>query len=129
MTPRGRTLAEFQAHIAELYLEKDKRRGAEGTLLWLIEEVGELTEAARRIRSEPSERGRTRAPEAAGAAEAASAADVLADEIADCLAWTASLANLHGVDLEAAVARKYPATCARCGEKPCACAETSVARL
>ncbi|HET6405062.1 MAG TPA: MazG nucleotide pyrophosphohydrolase domain-containing protein [Candidatus Thermoplasmatota archaeon] len=93
-------VSEFQRHIAELYLEKDKRRGAEGTMLWLIEEVGEMTEAARRKEL-----------------------DALAAEMADVLAWTASLANLYGVDLEAALARKYPATCRRCDSKPCACPE------
>jgi NTP pyrophosphatase (non-canonical NTP hydrolase) len=94
------SVAEFQRHIAELYLEKDRRRGVEGTLLWLIEEVGEMTEAARRKE-----------------------VDHLADELADVMAWTASVANLHGIDLAAAVARKYPPECARCGRKPCACAE------
>ena len=98
-------ISDFQRHIAELYLEKDKRRGEHGTLLWLIEEMGEVTEAARR--GEPH----------------------LADELADLMAWTASLANLKGIDLEAAVARKYPAACARCGAKPCACAETHSAPL
>lgn len=93
-------VGEFQRHIAELYLEKDKRRGPEGTMLWLIEEVGEMTEAARRKE-----------------------VDELAAEMADVLAWTASLANLYGVDLEAALARKYPDKCKRCGAKPCACPE------
>ena len=99
-------IGEFQRHIGELYLEKDKRRGAEGTMLWLIEEVGEMTEAARRK-------------------ELAH----LGEEMADVLAWTASLANLYGVDLEAAVAAKYPATCKRCGRKPCACPETNAPSL
>lgn len=96
-------VSEFQRHIAELYLEKDKRRGADGTMLWLIEEVGEMTEAARRKET-----------------------DHLGDEMADVLAWTASLANLYGVDLEAALARKYPATCKRCGAKPCVCPEPAL---
>lgn len=99
-------LGEFQRHIAELYLEKDQRRGNDGTLLWLIEEVGEMTEAARRRELEH-----------------------LGEEMADVLAWTASLANLHGIDLEAAVAKKYPATCARCGRKPCACPEPAAKPL
>lgn len=93
-------VSEFQRHIAELYLEKDRRRGEHATLLWLIEEVGELTEAARR--GEPH----------------------LADEIADVIAWVTSLANLHGIDVEAALARKYPpGACARCAASPCACPE------
>lgn len=98
-------VSEFQRHIAELYLDKDKRRGLDGTLLWLIEEVGEATEAARR--KEPH----------------------LADELADVVAWTASVANLAGVDLEAALARKYPETCKRCGAKPCVCAEPTAKPL
>ena len=98
-------VSEFQRHIAELYLAKDERRGREGTLLWLIEEVGEATEAARRNEAH------------------------LAEELADVLAWTASVANLYGVDLEAALARKYPPTCARCGAKPCACPEPAVRPL
>lgn len=99
-------VADFQRHIAELYLDKDRRRGVDGTLLWLIEEVGEMTEAARRKEL-----------------------DQLGDEMADVLAWTASLANLHGIDLEAALARKYPARCARCDAKPCACSEQLTAPL
>lgn len=99
-------LGEFQRHIAELYLEKDKRRGKEGTMLWLIEEVGEMTEAARRDEREN-----------------------LGEEMADVLAWTASLANLYDIDLEAAVAKKYPANCARCGAKPCRCPEPSARPL
>lgn len=96
---------EFQRHIGELYLEKDKRRGMEGTLLWLIEEVGEATEAARRKEAH------------------------LAEELADIVAWTASVANLAGVDLEAAMAAKYPPLCKRCHAKPCACVEAPVTRL
>ncbi len=99
-------ISAFQRHIGELYLEKDKRRGAEGTMLWLIEEVGEMTEAARRK-------------------EVAN----LGEEMADVLAWTASLANLYGVDLEAAVRAKYPEQCKRCGRKPCACPEPAVRPL
>lgn len=100
-------VSEFQRHIAALYLEKDKRRGTDATLLWLIEEVGELTEAARRKEL-----------------------DNLAEEMADVLAWTASVANLHGIDLEAALAKKYPAGgCRRCGASPCACPEAATRPL
>lgn len=96
----------FQRHIGELYLEKDRRRGVETTFLWLMEEVGELAEAVRR-----KER------------------DGLEEEFADCVAWLASLANLLDVDLEAALAKKYPATCVRCGKKPCGCPEKRVPAL
>ena len=99
-------VGEFQRHIAELYLEKDRRRGVEPTFLWLMEEVGELAEAVRR-------------KERAG----------LEEEFADVVAWLASLANLLDVDLERALAAKYPATCLRCGAKPCACPERAAAPL
>lgn len=90
---------EFQALIRDLYLEKDHARGVEGTFLWFMEEVGELAEAVRR--GEPQ---------------------ATREELADVLAWAASLANLLDVDLEAALADKYPEHCKRCGERPCACA-------
>lgn len=93
-------MKEFQRHIAELYLEKDRRRGVTPTFLWFMEEVGELAEAVRR--------GERKAIE---------------EEMADVQAWLASLANLLDVDLEAVAAAKYPALCKRCGAKPCACAE------
>lgn len=99
-------IGEFQRHIGELYLAKDRRRGAQGTLLWLIEEVGELSEAVRRGERENLE-----------------------EELADVVAWVASLANLLDVDLEKACAAKYPPTCLRCGAKPCACAEEAIAPL
>lgn len=99
-------VGEFQRHIAELYLEKDRRRGAQGTFLWLVEEVGELSEAVRRDERENVE-----------------------EELADVVAWVASLANLLDVDLEKALAKKYPETCLRCGAKPCACPEQAVTPL
>lgn len=105
-------VAEFQRHIGELYLEKDRRRGTETTFLWLMEEVGELAEAVRR-----APRGG-----AAGAEHREWRAN-LEEEFADVLAWTASLANLLDVDLERALREKYPPLCKRCGAKPCACVE------
>lgn len=100
------SLGGFQRHIGELYLAKDRRRGVNPTTLWLIEEMGELAEAIRRGERENLE-----------------------EEFADVLAWVASLANLLDVDLEQAVAKKYPATCVRCGAKPCACPEKPVTPL
>jgi len=42
----------------------------------------------------------------------------------DVAAWLASLANLLDVDLDEAIAAKYPrGGCRRCGAKPCACSE------
>lgn len=93
-------IADFQRRIADLYLEKDRRRGVEPTFLWLMEEVGELAEAVRR-----KERGATE------------------EELADVLAWLVSVANLLDVDLEKAALAKYPAECRRCGARPCTCPE------
>ena len=45
-------------------------------------------------------------------------------EFADVLAWLATLANIAGVDLEAAVRAKYGGGCPGCGKTPCACAQT-----
>lgn len=99
-------ISAFQRRIADLYLEKDRRRGVEPTFLWLVEEVGELAEAVRR---------RER--------------DGLEEEMADVLAWLVSVANLLDVDLERAALAKYPEHCRRCGARPCSCAETAVRAL
>lgn len=36
-------------------------------------------------------------------------------------AWLATLANIRGIDLEAAVARKYGEACPGCGAVACVC--------
>ena len=92
------TLSELQKLVDDLYGEKDRTRGAEGTYLWLAEEVGELA-AAIRVK-EPGN---------------------LAMEFADVLAWLATLANVTGVDLTDAVRRKYGEGCPGCRRSPCAC--------
>src|SRR6184192_4081031 len=93
------TLAQLQQLIRDTYDAKDRRRGVEGTFMWFMEEVGELAAALR---------GGSGHPE-------------LAAEFADVLAWLATLANIAGVDLAAAVAAKYGAGCPRCGQSPCRC--------
>ncbi|MEO6811181.1 MAG: MazG nucleotide pyrophosphohydrolase domain-containing protein, partial [Isosphaeraceae bacterium] len=45
----------------------------------------------------------------------------LALEMADVLAWLVTLANIRGVDLEAAVWQKYGRACPGCGAVPCVC--------
>jgi NTP pyrophosphatase (non-canonical NTP hydrolase) len=94
------TLAQLQHLIRDTYGAKDQKRGVEGTFMWFMEEVGELSAALR----EP-DRDR----------------DNLALEFADVLAWLATLANIAGVDLEAAVRAKYGAGCPKCGHTPCTC--------
>lgn len=94
------TLSEFQRLIRETFGAKDARRGVEGTFMWFMEEVGELSASLREGPREELER-----------------------EFADVLAWLATLANVAGVDLEEAVRTKYGRGCPRCGRNPCVCGE------
>jgi NTP pyrophosphatase (non-canonical NTP hydrolase) len=97
------TLAELQGRIRDLFGAKDARRGVEGTFMWFMEEVGELSAALR-----------------VGAADEAARRE-LALEFADVLAWLATLANIAGVDLDEAVEAKYGRGCPKCVRSPCAC--------
>lgn len=97
-TPGGMTLGALQRRIAALYGAKDAARGDAATFLWLAEEFGELATALRS--GTPEE---------------------LAAEMADVLAWLVTLANLRGIDLEAAVWQKYGLGCPGCGQTPCSC--------
>jgi len=90
-------IAEFQGLMGRIYLERDRRRGVDGTFRWLIEEVGEV---ARALRGDDP--------------------DQLRHELGDVLAWLSSLANLTEVDLSEAAGR-YAEGCPRCGGIPCAC--------
>lgn len=88
----------FQAKIETIYFERDKARGTDGTLLWFVEEVGELVRAIRR-----KERAN------------------LEEEFADVYAWLVTLASLHGVDLEQVARAKYAHGCPKCNQTPCGC--------
>lgn len=90
-------LKAFQELMELTYGERDRARGTPATIAWLAEEVGELARAARKGTREQQ-----------------------LHELADVVAWTASLANQLGLSLEAAVAR-YTGGCPRCGEIPCVC--------
>lgn len=92
------SLGQLQRLIRDTYDAKDRSRGIEGTFMWFMEEVGELAGALR---------GGTDAERAA--------------EFADVLAWLATLANIAGVDLDAAVQAKYGSGCPGCGQSPCVC--------
>ena len=94
------TLSGFQKLIRDMYHEKDVARGIDGTFMWLMEEVGELASALRNGTHE----------ERLG-------------EFADVLAWLTTIANVAGVDLTEAVARKYGAGCPGCGQFLCTCAD------
>jgi len=90
-------LREFQETIGRTFLTRDRQRGVDGTFRWMVEEVGELAKALRS--GDPGE---------------------LRHEVGDVVAWLASVANLAGVDLEAA-AERYANGCPRCGNIPCTC--------
>jgi NTP pyrophosphatase (non-canonical NTP hydrolase) len=92
------SLADLQRLIHEIYDAKDRSRGVEGTFMWFMEEVGELSAALRS--GSDTER---------------------ATEFADVLAWVATLANIVGVDLNAAVEAKYGRGCPGCRRSPCVC--------
>ena len=94
------TLSRLQQLIRDTFGAKDERRGVEGTFMWFMEEVGELSSALRH--GSDAER---------------------AAEFADVLAWLATLANVAGVDLEAAVQAKFGAGCPKCQRLPCTCGQ------
>ncbi|HEX6813670.1 MAG TPA: MazG nucleotide pyrophosphohydrolase domain-containing protein [Planctomycetota bacterium] len=92
------TPGSFQRIIEDLYYERDAARGVPGTLLWFVEEVGELVRAVRRKEQKNLE-----------------------EEFGDVFAWLATLASLHGLDLEQVARKKYGAGCPRCRAVPCQC--------
>jgi len=92
-------IREFQQLIDRMYSDKDRRRGAARTFLWLSEEVGELARAIARCDSKNK-----------------------AEEFADVFAWLVTLANVEGVDLEQAI-RKFTNGCPGCGQMVCRCQE------
>ena len=96
-------LDKIQQLMADLYLNRDRSRGLERTVLWFVSEVGELAEIiAKNKLSESNNK-------------------LLADELADCLAWLCSIANMLNINLEQSLFIKYPNKCSRCGKKPCNC--------
>ena len=83
------TIADFQQYVRDRYFATDSARGAPGTYLWFIEEVGELAHAIAN-----RERGRLDRAN-------------LEEEFADVLAWLTTLANVCEVDLTKVVHDKY----------------------
>jgi NTP pyrophosphatase (non-canonical NTP hydrolase) len=75
-------LNELQKLMENLYGEDDRKRGLPSTVAWLCEEVGELAQAIRKGSQE----------------------DQL-HELADVLAWLASLANQLDLSLDMAMKR------------------------
>ena len=90
-------LAALQDVIERTYGERDRARGIPSTVAWLTEELGELAQAVRKGTPADQEH-----------------------ELADVLAWVATLANQLGIDRTAAVER-YRDGCPRCATVPCAC--------
>ena len=92
------SLRDFQRLIHQMYFDKDVERGIDGTFMWLMEEVGELSASLRKGDREEC---------------------IL--EFADVLAWLATIANVVNIDLTEAVMKKYGAGCPGCGQFVCTC--------
>ena len=90
-------ISEFQRAMEETYGQRDRDRGVAASVAWLTEEVGELAQSLRKGSAAQQEH-----------------------EFADVLAWTFSLANQAGIDLEQALDR-YAHGCPKCGSIPCHC--------
>jgi len=85
------TIADLQELIRERYFATDNARGAAGTFLLLMEEVGELATALHDNRP--------------GVTPTQEQKDNLAEEFADVLAWLTTIANITGVDLTDALTK------------------------
>ena len=90
-------LERFQTLMRDTYGERDRERGTAAAVAWLAEEVGELAQAVRKGTSEQQ-----------------------LEELADVLAWLASIADQLGLSLDDASLR-YEGGCPRCGKRPCRC--------
>jgi NTP pyrophosphatase (non-canonical NTP hydrolase) len=92
------TFDEFQQFIDRMYSDKDRARGSARTFLWLTEEIGELAAAIAEGTHEQKE-----------------------EEFADVFAWLTTIANVEGVNLTAALKKKYGSGCPGCGKMVCDC--------
>ena len=90
-------IGEFQETMETTYGVRDRDRGIAASVAWLTEEIGELAQSLRKGNR-----------------------DQQAHEFADVLAWTFSLANQAGIDLDEALTR-YASGCPKCGAAPCRC--------
>jgi NTP pyrophosphatase (non-canonical NTP hydrolase) len=84
--------------MRKLYYHKDSKRGAFGTYEWLLDEIKELGEALKLNDKE-----------------------AIQNELADVIAWLASLANVVDISLESAAVKKYSWRCPKCQQSPCQC--------
>ncbi len=92
-------IEEAQEMMRNIYWDRDRARGVNGTLHRTQEELAELSAAI-------LERACTKAIE---------------DEIADVFAWLCSLANLLDIDVSEAFHKKYTDACSKCKQSPCTC--------
>lgn len=93
-------ISDFQNLMKELYYHQDSKRGIKSTFIWLVEEIGELGNI---VKNQVINK------------------QMASEEIADIIAWTNSLANLLGIDIESALFDKYPNKCGKCNSNPCQC--------
>lgn len=91
-------IRDFQDMIRRIYWHKDEPRGVERNFIHLVEEIGEL-----------------------GKAIISGDVDSIKSELADSLAWLATVANVLHVDLEEAAISKYHDICPKCGHTICCC--------
>ncbi|MEM2960638.1 MAG: MazG nucleotide pyrophosphohydrolase domain-containing protein [Candidatus Bathyarchaeia archaeon] len=91
-------ISDFQLLMLKTYYEKDSKRGIDGSLHRLREEVDELEKAI-----------------IDGSQKA------IEEELADVLAWVASISNILCIDLQKAASEKYGEGCPRCKASPCKC--------
>ncbi|MEQ9069554.1 MAG: MazG nucleotide pyrophosphohydrolase domain-containing protein, partial [Gimesia chilikensis] len=87
----GLSVSQFQAVIHKMFFEKDQSRGIEGTFMWFMEEVGELSSALRE-NDDPQN---------------------LEEEFADVLAWLSTMANVACFDLYQDFSRLFFQGCTR----------------
>lgn len=92
------SIQDFQQMMKTLYLPRDQQRDEIKTFNRLQDEVTELKIALHHNHS-----------------------DAIEEELADVIAWLASLANLRKIDLETAVLKKYNYVCPKCNLSPCSC--------
>ena len=93
-----RNIKAAQDLMRKLYFSKDQKRGEEKTVLKLVEELGELSEAVLLNKH-----------------------DKISEEIADVIAWTLSVANLYDINVDEVFNQKYKGVCPECNDCPCVC--------
>lgn len=106
--PDTKALTALQEHMRKLCAHFNWHASNERKFLLLVEEVGEMAKAIRRLEKIAQEPGKEMAPEAAHAN--------LAEEFADIFSYLLDLANIYGVDLGKAYADKTAANFTRSWE-------------